>query len=168
MSNAQKEFMRQVLLQIRVFKALHSTVHEVLDTMPDATVADRNLGAAADLVASGAFDSPEYRPSVSNVVEYLREIGRMGSHSPRTLAQTVAAQALMEGKYAAETCFAWERLLTETGVFEHIHVTDNVAVAVEKEPEALWHVFWEWASDTESQEHEEVVQMLTPFLLHLR
>ena len=52
MSNAQKEFIRQVLLETRVFKALRSTVHEVLATVPNAIMASRNLGAAAELVAS--------------------------------------------------------------------------------------------------------------------
>jgi hypothetical protein len=158
MSNAQKEFMRQVLLQTRVFKALRSTVHEVLATVPDATMADRNLGATADLVASGAFDSPEYRPSVSKMVEYLMSIGQYHADVDRTRAQTAVALALMEEKYVAETWFTWGRLLTETGVFEHIHGTNNVAVTVEKEPEAVWHVFWEWVSDTENQEHVDVVQ----------
>jgi hypothetical protein len=168
MSHAQKEFIRQVLLETRVFKALRSTVHEVLATVPDAIMASRNLGAAAELVASGAFDSPQYRPSVSNVVQYLLSIGQIHASGHRTPEQNAAEQALMKGRYVAETWFAWERLLSETGVFEHIHGTDNVAVVVDKEPEAVWHVFWEWVSHTEDQAHVQVVQTLTPFFLHLR
>ncbi len=85
-------------------------------------------------------------------------IGQYHADVDRTRAQTGVALALMEGKYVAETWFTWGRLLTETGVFEHIHGTDNVAVAVQKEPEAVWHVFWEKVSDTENQEHVDVAQ----------